>query len=83
MTPTHSRIDFAFERESALFWVRDVGVRGRVGFDHENSQGSGGRRRQSDAMSFSTRSSRDLNGSLHNTVRCAWSFSFKCTQSTV
>ena len=38
---------------------------------------------QSDAMSFSTRSSRDLNGSLHSTVRWAWSLSFRCTQSTV
>ncbi len=38
---------------------------------------------QRDAMSRSTRSSFDLNGSLHNTVRCAWSLSFRCTQSTV
>src|SRR5262249_29713236 len=36
-----------------------------------------------EAMSRSTRSSRDLNGSLHKTVRCAWSFSLRCTQSTV
>ena len=35
------------------------------------------------AMRRSTRSSRDLNGSLHSTVRCAWSLSFRCTQSTV
>jgi serine/threonine protein kinase len=35
------------------------------------------------AMSRSTRSSTDRNGSLHSTVRCAWSFSFRCTQSTV
>ena len=35
------------------------------------------------AMSRSTRSSRDLNGSLQSTVRCAWSLSFRCTQSTV
>ena len=35
------------------------------------------------AMRRSTRSSRDLNGSLHRTVRCAWSLSFRCTQSTV
>ena len=35
------------------------------------------------AMRRSTRSSRDLNGSLHNTVRCAWSLSFRWTQSTV
>ena len=35
------------------------------------------------AMSFSTRSSWALNGSLHSTVRCAWSLSFRCTQSTV
>lgn len=35
------------------------------------------------AMSFSTRSSTALNGSLHNTVRCAWSLSLRCTQSTV
>ena len=41
------------------------------------------RRLYSEAISFSTRSSRDLNGSLHSTVRCAWSFSFRCTQSTV
>ena len=39
--------------------------------------------RHSEAMSFSTRSSRDLNGSLHSTVRWAWSLSFRCTQSTV
>ena len=38
---------------------------------------------QSEAMSFSTRSSRDLNGSLHSTVRWAWSLSLRCTQSTV
>jgi hypothetical protein len=37
----------------------------------------------SDAMRRSTRSSWDLNGSLHRTVRCAWSLSFRCTQSTV
>ena len=36
-----------------------------------------------EAMSFSTRSSTDRNGSLHSTVRCAWSFSLRCTQSTV
>ena len=36
-----------------------------------------------EAMSFSTRSSWDLNGSLHSTVRCDWSLSFRCTQSTV
>ena len=35
------------------------------------------------AISFSTRSSRDLKGSLHRTVRCAWSFSLRWTQSTV
>jgi hypothetical protein len=35
------------------------------------------------AMSFSTRSSTDRNGSLHSTVRWAWSFSFRWTQSTV
>ena len=35
------------------------------------------------AIRRSTRSSRDLNGSLHSTVRWAWSFSFRCTQSTV
>jgi hypothetical protein len=29
------------------------------------------------AMSFSTRSSTERNGSLHSTVRCAWSFSFR------
>lgn len=34
-------------------------------------------------ISRSTRSSTDRNGSLHRTVRCAWSFSFRCTQSTV
>jgi len=34
-------------------------------------------------MSFSTRSSLDLNGSLHSTVRWAWSLSLRCTQSTV
>ena len=37
----------------------------------------------SDSISFSTRSSRLLNGSLHSTVRCAWSLSLRCTQSTV
>ena len=36
-----------------------------------------------EAMSFSTRSSRALKGSLHRTVRCAWSLSFRWTQSTV
>src|SRR5580704_12278442 len=35
------------------------------------------------AMSFSTRSSTERNGSLHSTVRWAWSFSLRCTQSTV
>ena len=35
------------------------------------------------AISCSTRSSTLRNGSLHSTVRCAWSFSFRCTQSTV
>ncbi len=39
--------------------------------------------RYSDAMRRSTRSSRALNGSLHSTVRWAWSLSFRCTQSTV
>ena len=34
-------------------------------------------------MSFSTRSSLDLNGSLSRTVRWAWSLSLRCTQSTV
>ena len=38
---------------------------------------------QSEAMSFSTRSSRLRNGSLHSTVRWAWSLSLRCTQSTV
>jgi hypothetical protein len=37
----------------------------------------------SEAMSFSTRSSWALNGSLQSTVRWAWSLSFRCTQSTV
>ena len=35
------------------------------------------------SISRSTRSSRLLNGSLHSTVRCAWSLSLRCTQSTV
>jgi hypothetical protein len=35
------------------------------------------------AMSCSTRSSTERKGSLHSTVRCAWSFSFRWTQSTV
>ena len=35
------------------------------------------------AMSLSTRSSTALNGSLHSTVRWAWSLSLRCTQSTV
>ena len=30
-----------------------------------------------EAMSFSTRSSTARNGSLHKTVRCAWSLSFR------
>ena len=37
----------------------------------------------SPAISFSTRSSLDLNGSFRSTVRWAWSFSFRWTQSTV
>lgn len=40
-------------------------------------------RRHIDSMIFSTLSSRLLKGSLHKTVRCAWSFNFRCTQSTV
>jgi hypothetical protein len=40
-------------------------------------------RGHSDSISFSTRSSRLRKGSLHNTVRYAWSLSFRCTQSTV
>ena len=40
-------------------------------------------RRHMPAMSFSTRSSTERNGSLHSTVRWAWSFSLRCTQSTV
>src|SRR5690606_29099102 len=43
----------------------------------------GRHRAQSEAMSFSTRSSWARNGSLHSTVRWAWSLSFRCTQSTV
>ena len=35
------------------------------------------------AMSCSTRSSTERKGSLHSTVRWAWSFSFRWTQSTV
>ena len=35
------------------------------------------------AMSFSTRSSTERNGSLHSTVRWAWSLSLRWTQSTV
>ncbi len=35
------------------------------------------------AISRLTRSSTDRNGSLHSTVRCAWSLSLRCTQSTV
>src|SRR5580704_7873886 len=35
------------------------------------------------AISFSTLSSTERKGSLHRTVRWAWSFSFRCTQSTV
>ena len=35
------------------------------------------------SISRSTRASTAANGSLHSTVRCAWSFSFRCTQSTV
>ncbi len=40
-------------------------------------------RRHMWAISCSTRSSTLRNGSLHSTVRCAWSFSLRCTQSTV
>jgi len=40
-------------------------------------------RSHNEAIRRSTRSSRDLNGSLHKTVRWAWSLSFRCTQSTV
>jgi hypothetical protein len=36
-----------------------------------------------EAMSLSTRSSNARNGSLHSTVRCAWSLSLRWTQSTV
>ena len=36
-----------------------------------------------DAIKRSTRSSVATKGSLQSTVRCAWSFSFRCTQSTV
>ena len=36
-----------------------------------------------EAISRSTRSSTATNGSLQSTVRWAWSFSFRCTQSTV
>jgi hypothetical protein len=35
------------------------------------------------AMSLATRSSADRNGSLHSTVRCAWSLSLRCTQSAL
>src|ERR1700737_1480811 len=35
------------------------------------------------AISRLTRSSTARNGSLHSTVRCAWSLSLRCTQSTV
>ena len=37
----------------------------------------------SELISFSTRSSTALNGSLQSTVRWAWSFNLRCTQSTV
>ena len=46
---------------------------------NEGTSGAG----YSDAINRSTRSSRDLNGSLQSTVRWAWSFSFRWTQSTV
>ena len=36
-----------------------------------------------EAIRRSTRSSTARNGSLHRTVRWAWSFSLRCTQSTV
>ena len=36
-----------------------------------------------DSMRRSTRSSTLLKGSLQSTVRCAWSLSLRCTQSTV
>ena len=36
-----------------------------------------------EAISRSTRSSLATKGSLQSTVRCAWSLSFRCTQSTV
>ena len=66
---THSGTQKAELRSSADRW--------RVPGGHD----SGGR--YMPAMSFSTRSSTERNGSLHSTVRCAWSFSFRCTQSTV
>ncbi len=61
---------------------RSEGVRYRKALRTRTIQGAQGQS-HNDAMSRSTRSSRDLNGSLHNTVRCAWSLSFRCTQSTV
>ncbi len=44
---------------------------------------TGRRRAYMLAMSRLTRSSTARNGSLHSTVRCAWSLSLRCTQSTV
>ena len=49
----------------------------------QKALGRGETNAYNEAMSFSTRSSLDLNGSLQSTVRCAWSLSFRCTQSTV
>src|SRR5690606_3536951 len=45
--------------------------------------GAAGRTGHMPAISFSTRSSTERKGSLHSTVRCAWSFSLRWTQSTV
>ena len=74
--------------------VRPLGALAQIDLDaletlallEQPDDGPGPERRHgcySDAMSRSTRSSRDLNGSLQSTVRCAWSLSFRCTQSTV
>ena len=63
--------------------VRDIPATLPVGRVAGVAVRPGRRRCQSEAMSCSTRSSRLVNGSLQSTVRCAWSLSFRCTQSTV
>ena len=50
---------------------------------HRHCDDGAANRRHIPSISRSTRSSWERKGSLHSTVRWAWSFSFRCTQSTV